>query len=224
MKELIRLEHICKSYRSRNSCVQVLEDICLSVQKGEFLSITGKSGSGKSSLMNIIGCLDTADSGEYYLDGTDVSEMREKDLARLRSRNIGFIFQSFNLIPSMNALENVSLPLMYRGVRRSERERIAKRALSMVGLSHRLMHRPGEMSGGQQQRTAIARAIAASPSVLLCDEPTGSLDRASGEEVLSVIRDMNKSGVTVVMITHDPEIAAAAGRTIRISDGRLISL
>ncbi len=223
MKELIRLEHICKSYRSRNSCVQVLEDICLSVQKGEFLSITGKSGSGKSSLMNIIGCLDTADSGEYYLDGTDVSEMREKDLARLRSRNIGFIFQSFNLIPSMNALENVSLPLMYRGVRRSERERIAKRALSMVGLSHRLMHRPGEMSGGQQQRTAIARAIAASPSVLLCDEPTGSLDRASGEEVLSVIRDMNKSGVTVVMITHDPEIAAAAGRTIRISDGRLIS-
>ena len=223
MKELIRLEHICKSYRSRNSCVQVLEDICLSVQKGEFLSITGKSGSGKSSLMNIIGCLDTADSGEYYLDGTDVSEMREKDLARLRSRNIGFIFQSFNLIPSMNALENVSLPLMYRGVRRPERERIAKRALSMVGLSHRLMHRPGEMSGGQQQRTAIARAIAASPSVLLCDEPTGSLDRASGEEVLSVIRDMNKSGVTVVMITHDPEIAAAAGRTIRISDGRLIS-
>ena len=223
MKELIRLEHICKSYRSRNSCVQVLEDIFLSVQKGEFLSITGKSGSGKSSLMNIIGCLDTADSGEYYLDGTDVSEMREKDLARLRSRNIGFIFQSFNLIPSMNALENVSLPLMYRGVRRSERERIAKRALSMVGLSHRLMHRPGEMSGGQQQRTAIARAIAASPSVLLCDEPTGSLDRASGEEVLSVIRDMNKSGVTVVMITHDPEIAAAAGRTIRISDGRLIS-
>ena len=172
--------------------------------------------------MNIIGCLDKADSGNYIFDGVLINSLPEKEITKIRSRRIGFVFQNFNLIPSMNAVENVSLPLMYRGIKRIERESAAAEALDMVGLTHRMYHRPGEMSGGQQQRTAIARAVAASPSLLLCDEPTGSLDQASGEDVLSVIRKMNDNGVTVVMITHDREIASNAKRCISVADGRIV--
>ena len=222
MRELIRLENIYKSYRTKNGSVPVLENISLTINEGEFVAITGKSGSGKSSLMNIIGCLDTADSGNYIFDGVLINSLPEKEITKIRSRRIGFVFQNFNLIPSMNAVENVSLPLMYRGIKRKERESAAAEALDMVGLTHRMYHRPGEMSGGQQQRTAIARAVAASPSLLLCDEPTGSLDQASGEDVLSVIRKMNDNGVTVVMITHDREIASNAKRCISVADGRIV--
>ncbi len=221
MRELIRLENIYKSYRTKNGSVPVLENISLTINEGEFVAITGKSGSGKSSLMNIIGCLDKADSGNYIFDGVLINSLPEKEITKIRSRRIGFVFQNFNLIPSMNAVENVSLPLMYRGIKRKERESAAAEALDMVGLTHRMYHRPGEMSGGQQQRTAIARAVAASPSLLLCDEPTGSLDQASGEDVLSVIRKMNDNGVTVVMITHDREIASNAKRCISVADGRI---
>lgn len=222
MRELIRLENIYKSYRTKNGSVPVLENISLTINEGEFVAITGKSGSGKSSLMNIIGCLDKADSGNYIFDGVLINSLPEKEITKIRSRRIGFVFQNFNLIPSMNAVENVSLPLMYRGIKRKERESAAAEALDMVGLTHRMYHRPGEMSGGQQQRTAIARAVAASPSLLLCDEPTGSLDQASGEDVLSVIRKMNDNGVTVVMITHDREIASNAKRCISVADGRIV--
>ena len=222
MRELIRLENIYKSYRTKNGSVPVLENISLTINEGEFVAITGKSGSGKSSLMNIIGCLDKADSGNYIFDGVLINSLPEKEITKIRSRRIGFVFQNFNLIPSMNAVENVSLPLMYRGIKRIERESAAAEALDMVGLTHRMYHRPGEMSGGQQQRTAIARAVAASPSLLLCDEPTGSLDQASGEDVLSVIRKMNDNGVTVVMITHDREIASNAKRCISVADGRIV--
>lgn len=222
MRELIRLENIYKSYRTKNGSVPVLENISLTINEGEFVAITGKSGSGKSSLMNIIGCLDKSDSGNYIFDGVLINSLPEKEITKIRSRRIGFVFQNFNLIPSMNAVENVSLPLMYRGIKRIERESAAAEALDMVGLTHRMYHRPGEMSGGQQQRTAIARAVAASPSLLLCDEPTGSLDQASGEDVLSVIRKMNDNGVTVVMITHDREIASNAKRCISVADGRIV--
>lgn len=222
VRDIIRLEHIYRSYGVRNTRISVLKDINLVVREGEFVAVTGRSGSGKSTLMNIIGCLDRADEGKYYLDGMYVTGCRENEITAIRSRKIGFIFQGFNLIPSMNALENAALPLMYRGVGKREREYAAYRALEMVGMSHRKDHLPGEMSGGQQQRTAIARAIAASPSLLLCDEPTGSLDKTSGEEVLSIIESMNSKGATVVMITHDPEIAMRAKRRISISDGRIL--
>lgn len=222
MKEIIRLENISKTYRTKSRKLAVLSGIQLSVAEGEFTAVIGQSGSGKSTLMNILGCLDRADSGIYYLDGISVNCMNEKEISWIRSRKVGFIFQSFNLIPSMNALENVSLPLMYRRVRRSEREKIAAEALKRVGLFDRMNHLPNEMSGGQQQRTAIARAIAANPKILLADEPTGSLDKKSGEEILSIIKEMNNDGVTVVMITHDNGIAAHADRRICISDGRII--
>ncbi len=222
VRDIIRLEHIYRSYGVRNTRISVLKDINLVVKEGEFVAVTGRSGSGKSTLMNIIGCLDRADEGKYFLDGIYVTDCREKEITEIRSRKIGFIFQGFNLIPSMNALENAALPLMYRGVGKREREYAAYHALEMVGMSHRKDHLPGEMSGGQQQRTAIARAIAASPPLLLCDEPTGSLDKTSGEEVLSIIENMNNKGATVVMITHDPEIAMRAKRRISISDGKIL--
>ncbi len=216
MQDVIRMRHITKSYSTGSERLVVLDDLNLTVQEGEFLAITGQSGSGKSTLMNIIGCLDKADSGSYCLDHTAIESCSEKELSAVRSRKISFVFQSFNLIPSMSALENVALPLVYRGVRRSEREAIAAKALQEVGLSHRMHHLPGQMSGGQQQRTAIARAIAASPRILLADEPTGSLDSRSGEEILSVLRQMNRHGVTVIMITHDRQLAEMADRQLHI--------
>ncbi len=223
MNEIIRINHLSKIYNKKTNALKVLDDISMNVYKGEFVAVTGQSGSGKSTLMNIIGCLDRAESGQYLLDGKDVCKMNDSEMTRIRSSKIGFVFQSFNLLPSLTAIENVELPLLYKRINKTERERIAQEALECVGLSERIKHLPNEMSGGQQQRTAIARAIAVSPELLLADEPTGSLDKASGEEVLSIIRKMNNSGVTVVMITHDINIAALADRQIVISDGRIIN-
>ncbi len=223
MKEIIRLENVSRTYHTGSEELNALKNVNLKIGSGEFVAVIGQSGSGKSTLMNILGCLDTADSGKYYLNRTDISSLSEKKLAYIRSRTIGFIFQSFNLIPTLSAVENVELPLMYRGVGRHERYVLAKSALEKVGLAERMYHKPSELSGGQQQRAAIARAIAAKPEILLADEPTGSLDKKSGKEVLNIIRSMNVEGVTVVMITHDNSIAESAKRCIKISDGQIIS-
>lgn len=223
MSEMVRLENVCRRYYTKCGVVDVLRNVQLSVEKGEFVAVIGQSGSGKSTLMNILGCLDKPDSGNYYLNGCPVSDLGDADLTFLRSRIIGFVFQSFNLIPTLNAKENVMLPLMYRKIDKSQRNFLAESALDRVGLHSRMYHRPNELSGGQQQRVAIARAIAANPELLLADEPTGSLDKKSGEDVISVIKDMNTAGVTVILITHDEHIADAAKRKIKISDGRIIS-
>lgn len=223
MKELIVARNLCRDYKNGDLTVRALNNINFSISDGEFVSIIGQSGSGKSTLINILGCLDKQSSGDYFLSGTDVSALNERQLAFLRSRVIGFVFQSFNLIPSLNALQNVELPLIYRRIPKKQRIYTAEKALDTVGLSARKNHRPSELSGGQQQRTAIARAIAGNPRLLLADEPTGSLDKAAGENVLSVISRLNENGVTVVMITHDSSIAARAKRSIKICDGRIIS-
>ncbi len=201
--------------------MRALDGVSLDILSGEYITITGVSGSGKSTLMNILGCLDTPTSGSYLLDGSDVSEMDDKQLSLIRSRKIGFVFQSFNLIPALTALENVELPLMYRGVSKNERRAAAKAALEIVGLSQRESHRPAEMSGGQQQRTAIARAIAADPSIILADEPCGNLDSKSSKEVLDILSRLNRCGKTIVMITHDEQTAKRAQRLVRIADGRI---
>ncbi len=221
MKNLIELRDIKKTYKMGAGEVHALDGISLSIQKGEFAAIVGRSGSGKSTLMNIIGCLDTPTSGSYRLTGEDVSKFSEKRLARVRNREIGFIFQSFNLIGSLPALENVELPLLYRGVDRAERRCLAEDALSRVGLAGRMDHLPSQMSGGQQQRVAIARAIAAEPPIILADEPTGNLDTRSGSEIMEILRGLQKSGRTVVLITHDERIARSADRTVRLCDGKL---
>jgi len=220
---LIELKNISKLYGEGESCVTALDDVSISVNRGEFVAIAGSSGSGKSTLMNLIGCLDVQTSGEYRLDGTSVSELSEKKLSQIRNREIGFIFQSFNLVPGLTARENVELPLIYRGIPRSARTELAVRALRKVSLGNRLEHLPGRMSGGQQQRVAIARAIAAEPPVILADEPTGSLDSRCGKEVMRILYDLNAQGKTVIIITHDDAVAEQAARTIRISDGRVVS-
>lgn len=221
MKHLIELSNVNKYYSGKNGSIHVLKDISLSVDRGEFVAITGSSGSGKSTLMNIIGCLDTPTSGRYNLDGHNVMRMSERNQAHIRNREIGFIFQGFNLIYALNALENVQLPLMYRGIPQKERTVLAERALKMVGLEKRMFHKPYELSGGQQQRVAIARAIAAKPPIILADEPTGNLDSTSGEIVLEALLKLNGIGKTVVLITHDEKVADMASREIRISDGEV---
>lgn len=218
----IKAIDLCKRYNIGGSEVCALDNVSLDIMSGEFVTITGVSGSGKSTLMNILGCLDTPTSGTYLLDGSDVSELSDKELSRIRSRKIGFVFQSFNLIPALTALENVELPLMYRGVPKAQRRISAKEALEIVGLSDRIYHRPSEMSGGQQQRCAIARAVAADPSIILADEPCGNLDSRNSREVLDILSDLNRSGKTVVMITHDEQTAKKAQRLLRIADGRLL--
>ncbi len=223
MTHIISLENISRNYVTKGEKICALKNINLTVDKGEFVAIVGQSGSGKSTLMNILGCLDVPSKGKYYLDGMELTSFNEKKLAFVRSRIIGFIFQSFNLIPTLNAVENVELPLLYRKIPKSKRLYAAEKALDTVGLSARKQHLPSELSGGQQQRVAIARAIAAEPEILLADEPTGSLDKKSGSDVLSIIRDMNKNGVTIIMITHDESVADMAQRKIRISDGEIIS-
>ena len=187
------------------------------------MAIIGQSGSGKSTFMNMLGCLDVPTSGKYYLNGTDVSTMKDNDLSEVRNREIGFIFQGFNLIANLNAIENVELPLIYRGIDRKTRHKLAIESLKMVGLEKRMHHKPNEMSGGQQQRVAIARAIAAKPPVILADEPTGNLDSASSKEILGILKDLHKSGRTVILITHDNGIAAQAKRVVRIMDGKIES-
>ena len=222
MSHLIEIKNLNKYYSGAGKPVHVLKSISLNIDKGEFVAVTGSSGSGKSTLMNIIGCLDKPDSGTFRINGKNVTSMSEKSLAVIRNRDIGFIFQGFNLIPALTAEENVQLPLMYRGVPQSERRELARKALKLVGLSNRTSHKPYQLSGGQQQRVAIARAIAACPPVILADEPTGSLDAASGELVLSALLHLHESGRTVILVTHDPKIASAAKRRITIADGKIV--
>ena len=222
MSEWIALHHIYKTYNPGENEVEALKDASLCIQKGEFLAIVDSSGSGKSTLMNILGCLDTPNSGEYILDGEDVSRLSDEALSQIRNRKIGFVFQGFNLIPSLNALENVELPLTYRGMRGSERRRLATEALQKVGLGERLHHLPHQMSGGQQQRVAIARAIAARPAILLADEPTGNLDTRSGKTVMDILFELNREGRTVILITHDMQVAGLAPKTIQVRDGEIV--
>ena len=222
MKKLIELNGVEKRFSSGNGVLPVLKGVDLSVERGEFVTVVGSSGSGKSTLMNIIGCLDTPDSGSYLLDGEEVSALSEYRLSMVRNRKIGFIFQSFHLIPCLTALENVELPLRYRGMNARRRKELAEKALFEVGLSHRMNHLPNQLSGGQQQRVAIARAVAADPPVLLADEPTGNLDSESGYEVMKLLHRMHENGSTVILITHDPAVAAAAPRRIRFADGKIL--
>ena len=218
---LIEMENICKTYRAGEHTVEALQNISLSVEAGEFVAVVGSSGSGKSTLMNLLGCLDLPDSGSYFLDGVDIPIQDEPDLCRIRNRKIGFIFQHFHLIPPLPAAENIELPLSYRGIPRAERKRLAAEALDKMGLLSRASHRPAQLSGGQQQRVAIARAIAARPPLILADEPTGNLDSATGREVMDTLLALNGEGHTIILITHDPGVAAMAGRIVRIQDGRM---
>ncbi|MBR0426282.1 MAG: ABC transporter ATP-binding protein [Clostridia bacterium] len=218
---MLTLKDICKTYRIGDEVVRALDHASLHVNAGEFVSIIGPSGSGKSTLMNIIGCLDTADSGEYLLDGTPIEDYTENELAMVRSRKIGFVFQSFNLIPQLTAYENVELPLIYQRVKKSERKARVMDALQRVQLTSRMHHLPSELSGGQQQRVAIARAIAAHPALILADEPTGNLDSHTGQDIMEIFHDLHHAGNTIVLITHDPSVAKQADRAIHILDGKV---
>ena len=220
---MIDLQNISRVYQMGTEKVYALNRACLHIDDGEFVSIIGPSGSGKSTLMNMLGCLDVPTSGEYWLHGQDVSALSDDELSDIRNREIGFIFQGFNLIPNLTALENVELPLIYRGVSKSVREELSVEALKKVGLEHRMDHKPSEMSGGQQQRVAIARAIAQAPPVILADEPTGNLDSNSTKEIMDILKGLHKEGRTVILITHDNEIAAQAKRVIKIRDGKIES-
>ena len=221
MAELITLSNICKIYNPGENEVRALDDVNLTVDENEFVAIIGQSGSGKSTLMNMLGCLDVPTSGTYMLHGQDVSHMTDDELSDVRNKEIGFIFQGFNLIQNLTALENVELPLIYRNVGRKERLALSLEALRKVGLEKRLTHKPAEMSGGQQQRVAIARAIAQAPPVILADEPTGNPDSGSTKEIMGILRELHREGRTVILITHDNEIAAQAKRIIKIKDGRI---
>jgi putative ABC transport system ATP-binding protein len=218
---LVDVKNICKIYNPGENEVRALDNISISIDKGEYVAIIGQSGSGKSTLMNMLGCLDIPTSGSYYLNGSNVSELSDDELSDIRNLEIGFIFQGFNLIPNLTAMENVELPLIYRGVGKKERQRLAEESLEMVGLSHRMDHKPAEMSGGQQQRVAIARAIAAKPPVILADEPTGNLDSSSSKDIIKILKNLHKDGRTIILITHDNEIADQAKRVIRIIDGKI---
>ena len=218
---MIEMQDIVKQYTLGGETIYALDHVSLRVEKGEYVTIIGPSGSGKSTLMNLIGCLDTADSGTYLLNGKPIRKYREKQLAEVRSKQIGFIFQGFNLLPKLSALENVELPMIYQGVRATERKKRAVAALEQVGLGGRMKHRPNQLSGGQQQRCAIARAIAVNPSLILADEPTGNLDQKTGREILNIFDELHQAGNTIVLITHDPKVALCGQRMIRIEDGRL---
>jgi putative ABC transport system ATP-binding protein len=218
---LIRIEQLSKQYQMGGETVRALDEVSLLVNPGDFLAIVGPSGSGKSTLMNVVGCLDTATSGQYWLDGEEISQLKENKLAEIRNRKIGFIFQGFNLLSKLSAFENVELPLIYRGIPAKNRKELVIEAMRKVGLEERMGHRPVELSGGQQQRVAIARALAGNPPILLADEPTGALDTKTGQDVMNFIRQLNATGHTIVLITHDPSISRQAKRVVRIQDGRL---
>ena len=221
---LIEIKDIYKIYNEGlESEVRALDGVSLQIDRGEFVAIVGQSGSGKSTLMNVLGCLDIPTYGDYHLDGVDVTERTDKQLAHIRNKQIGFIFQGYNLIPELDALENVTLPLIYQGVPMGQREDRAMEALAKVDMDSRARHRPSEMSGGQQQRVAIARAIATRPPIIMADEPTGALDSKTGAHVLEILRDLYRGGTTVILITHDNGIAATARRVVGLSDGRVIS-
>ena len=223
MEELIEIRDMCKIYNPGENEVRALDHVNLTINRNEFVAIIGQSGSGKSTLMNMLGCLDVPTSGTYILNGQDVSHLSDDELSDIRNKEIGFIFQGFNLIPGLTALENVVLPLIYRGVGKKERLRLSEIALEKVGLRNRMDHKPSEMSGGQQQRVAIARAIAQAPPVILADEPTGNLDSGSTQEIMEILKGLHKEKRTVILITHDNEIAARAKRIIRIMDGKIVA-
>ncbi len=221
---LIEIKDLYKIYNEgKESEVRALDGVSLTIDRGEFVAIVGASGSGKSTLMNVLGCLDIPTYGDYHLDGVDVTELNDKQLAHIRNKQIGFIFQGYNLIQELNALENVTLPLIYQGIPMGDREEQAMEALARVSMDDRAHHRPAEMSGGQQQRVAIARAIATHPPIIMADEPTGALDSKTGAHVLEILRDLYRGGTTVILITHDNNIAATARRVVRLSDGKIIS-
>lgn len=221
MGALIHIENMKKIYNPGENEVRALDGIDLDIERGDLVAIVGHSGSGKSTLMNMLGCLDTPTSGKYVLDGQDVASMTDNQLADVRNKEIGFIFRGFNLISNLDAVGNVELPLVYRGVSKNERKQLAMEALKSVGLEDRMKHKPNEMSGGQQQRVAVARAVAAKPPIILADEPTGNLDTKSTQEILEILKELHRSGRTVIIITHDEEIASQAHRVIRILDGRI---
>jgi putative ABC transport system ATP-binding protein len=221
-EKMIIIENMYKTYLMGINEVHALNGISLHIKPGEFVAIVGPSGSGKSTLMNMIGCLDTPTSGKYFLDGKEVSKLEEDHLAEIRNKKIGFVFQSFNLLPKLTALENVELPLLYMGMGNKERRKKAVEALEKVGLGDRLNHKPVELSGGQQQRVAIARALSSRPPIILADEPTGALDTKSGSEVMDMLKELNSEGKAVILITHDNNIANQAHRIIRICDGKVI--
>ena len=223
MDTLIEVRNLMKIYNPGENEVRALNDVSLRIAKGEFVAIIGQSGSGKSTFMNMLGCLDIPTSGSYYLNGRDVAGLSDDELSEIRNLEIGFIFQGFNLIPNLTALENVELPLIYRNVPAAKRYEMSVASLKKVGLSNRMDHKPSEMSGGQQQRVAIARALAAAPPVILADEPTGNLDSASSKEIMQILRELHQEGRTVILITHDNKIAASARRVIRIMDGKIVS-
>ncbi len=220
---LIEIRDMYKIYNPGENEVRAIDGVNLTIEHGEFVAIIGQSGSGKSTLMNMLGLLDVPTSGKYLLNGQDVDGLEDDELSEIRNKEIGFIFQGFNLITSLTAVENVELPLVYRGMKKEERNKLAVDALNRVGLSHRLDHLPKQMSGGQQQRVAIARAVAARPPIILADEPTGNLDSHSGVEVMKILHELHEEGRTVILITHDNEIANEAQRVIRIQDGQIVS-
>jgi putative ABC transport system ATP-binding protein len=220
---LIRLQNISRRYQMGTETVHALRDVSLEIQRGEYVAIMGPSGSGKSTLMNLLGCLDTATSGSYELNGTNVSEMGDNQLAEVRNREIGFVFQTFNLLARSNALHNVELPLIYAGVSSEERRKIALESLKHVGLADRVHHKPTELSGGQRQRVAVARALVNKPSILLADEPTGNLDSKTGTEIMALFEELSRKGNTIIVVTHEEEVARLARRILRIRDGLIAS-
>ena len=222
MSALIEFREVCRYYQMGDNVVTAADHVTFSIEKGEFVAIVGHSGSGKSTCMNIIGCLDVPTAGEYLLNGRNVGEFDKNELAEIRNEMLGFIFQQYNLLPKLNLLENVEVPLMYAGVSKRERKKRAKEALESVGLGDKLKNLPSQLSGGQQQRVSIARALVGKPSVILADEPTGALDSNTGREVLELLKSLNNEGHTVVLITHDNEIASKANRMIRLKDGRVV--
>ena len=223
MDKVIEIKNVVKNYQVGTVIVRALRSVTLDIERNEYVAIMGPSGSGKSTLMNILGCLDTLTKGQYILNGTDVSQLEDNDLAEIRNKEIGFIFQTFNLLPRYTAHENVMLPLIYAGISKSERDEISRRILDSVGLSDRIMHRPNELSGGQRQRVAIARAMVNNPSIILADEPTGNLDSKTSVDIMKLLDTIHREGNTVILVTHEEDIARNANRIIRLMDGEVAS-